>query len=147
LRVIVTDSGAGIPAEKQSGLFEPFNRLGREAGDIEGTGIGLTITSQIVAFLGGRFDFESQDGVGSSFWIDIPIADDQQTGPGAAEISALAEAGAGVEKSSGTILYVEDNQANLELMKTIIERIPDVEMIAAATPKTPSTSPATGFPI
>jgi len=130
LRVIVTDTGPGIPAQKQSGLFEPFNRLGREAGDIEGTGIGLTITSQIVELLGGQIDFQSQEGVGSSFWIDIPIAEDLQTGLGEAQISAPVEAEPGPENSSGTVLYVEDNQANLELMKTIIERIPDVELIA-----------------
>ena len=129
LRVTVT--GHGIPAEKQGGLFEPFNRLGREAGDIEGTGIGLTITSQIVELLGGRIGFESQEGVGSSFWIDIPIAEDQAPVLGAAEEPGLATVGPSVGKSSGTILYVEDNPANLELMKTIIERIPDVEMIAA----------------
>ncbi|MBT6289033.1 MAG: ATP-binding protein, partial [Rhodospirillaceae bacterium] len=54
--------------------FEPFNRLGREAGEIEGTGIGLTITKQIIELLGGEIGIESEAGAGASFWIDLPIS-------------------------------------------------------------------------
>ena len=73
LRIRITDTGPGIPKSKHAGLFEPFNRLGREAGEIEGTGIGLTITKQIIELLGGDIGIESEAGTGASFWIDLPI--------------------------------------------------------------------------
>ena len=74
-RIKVTDTGRGIPAEKQDDLFKPFERLGRESGAIEGTGIGLTITQQIIDLLNGQIGFESEVDKGSTFWIDVPIGD------------------------------------------------------------------------
>ena len=59
LRIRITDTGEGIPIDKQDDLFKPFERLGRETGEIEGTGIGLTITKQIIEFMGGAVGFES----------------------------------------------------------------------------------------
>ncbi|MDV7340366.1 PAS domain S-box protein [Terasakiella sp. A23] len=75
VRIKVQDTGPGIPEEKQDGLFKPFERLGLEAGHIEGTGIGLTITKQIIELLGGRIGFESDVGKGSVFWVDVPLRD------------------------------------------------------------------------
>jgi len=72
IRICVTDTGSGIDADKQAGLFEPFNRLGREVSQIEGTGIGLTITKQLVEKMDGRIGFKSDVGKGSSFWVDFP---------------------------------------------------------------------------
>jgi PAS domain S-box-containing protein len=75
IRISVIDKGNGIPKDKQSGLFVPFDRLGREAGEIEGTGIGLTITKRLVTALKGSIDFRSTEGEGSTFWIDVPISE------------------------------------------------------------------------
>lgn len=75
IRISVTDTGPGIPESKHENLFKPFDRLGREAGQIEGTGIGLTITSKLVVALGGKIDFKSTEGKGSTFWVDLPISD------------------------------------------------------------------------
>jgi signal transduction histidine kinase len=72
LRVTVSDSGIGIDTDKQAQLFEPFNRLGKETGEIEGTGIGLTITRQLVEAMNGRVGFESEPGKGSQFWVELP---------------------------------------------------------------------------
>ncbi|PHS78886.1 MAG: hypothetical protein COB59_04685 [Rhodospirillaceae bacterium] len=73
VRICIADTGVGIPLEKQPNLFVPFERLGRENGTIEGTGIGLTITKQLVEVLGGDIGFESTPDQGSLFWIDVPL--------------------------------------------------------------------------
>lgn len=74
LRISVEDTGSGIPIEKQSSLFKPFERLGREAGEIEGAGIGLILTKQTIELLGGRIGFESDEGKGSTFWVEVPLS-------------------------------------------------------------------------
>ena len=71
-RISVRDSGHGIEPKLLPGLFESFNRMGAEAGDIEGTGIGLVISKQLIEAMGGRIDVESVVGEGSTFWIEIP---------------------------------------------------------------------------
>jgi signal transduction histidine kinase len=81
LRLNVGDTGPGIPEAKWDQLFEPFNRLGRESGEIEGTGIGLSISKQIVEQMRGRIGFESREGVGSEFWIELPLAGQSQIEP------------------------------------------------------------------
>jgi PAS domain S-box-containing protein len=74
LRISVTDTGIGIPEEKQHDLFVPFDRLGREAGEIQGTGIGLTITKQLIELLGGKLGFQSEEDKGSTFTIEVPVS-------------------------------------------------------------------------
>jgi len=72
-RISVQDTGVGIPKEKWDGLFQAFNRLGAEKGEIAGTGVGLSICRQLIELMGGTIDFDSEVGVGSRFWIDIDL--------------------------------------------------------------------------
>jgi len=78
LRITVADSGLGIPEDMQSQVLEPFQRLGQEKSDLEGTGIGLTPTKRMVEDMGGRIGFRSAMGRGSEFWLDFPIIGEHQ---------------------------------------------------------------------
>ena len=75
LRFAVADTGIGIPRDKRGDLFRPFKRLGAETTEIEGTGIGLTITKKLMESMGGRIDFDSVPGEGSTFRVDLPLAE------------------------------------------------------------------------
>ncbi|MGZ8158798.1 MAG: hybrid sensor histidine kinase/response regulator [Methylobacter sp.] len=130
IRVSIKDSGAGLPPEKLAQLFQPFNRLGQETGNVEGTGIGLVVTKQLIELMGGAIGVDSTVGVGSEFWIELirdvtpQHADShklpKELAPQAQENTALF-----------TLLYVEDNPANLMLVEQIIDAYPQVHMLSA----------------
>ena len=132
--VTVKDTGAGIEPEKQELLFQPFNRLGAELSEIEGTGIGLIITKQLVELMGGSIGFFSEQNRGSEFWVSIPIEERRiqarnETGNQQKEISMRGT------KSNNTahksILYVEDNPANLRLVTQLLGRLPNLKLYTA----------------
>ena len=74
LRITVSDNGPGIDVARLNKIFEPFNRLGHEGGNISGTGIGLLISKQLIELMGGTLNIKSVVGQGSQFWIDLPKA-------------------------------------------------------------------------
>lgn len=134
-RVSVADTGPGIPRRKQEGLFVPFSRLGAENSGIEGTGIGLALTKRLAEMMGGSVGFESREGEGSSFWIELPFK--RQALNEQARASALSDADLehrslmlAAEKK---VLYVEDNPSNLRLMEALIEGVADVRLYSAHT--------------
>lgn len=132
LRLSVGDTGWGIPAERQAELFQPFSRLGRENGEIEGTGIGLTITRRLVEDMGGDIGFHSAEGEGSTFWVDLPLAAEPHSGAVSGEAGrggARGDAG----ESGRLLLYVEDNPANLALMEEIIDEVGGFVLSSAQT--------------
>lgn len=140
LRILVRDSGPGIPAEKKSELFEPFNRLGAENSAIEGTGIGLTLTRRIVEIMGGEVDFESELGKGSTFWIELPSETSRKDvfdrSPFDRSQGAASDSSAGVKPAPDrSVLYIEDNPANLKLVARILRRMPNIHLLTAYTPK------------
>jgi CheY-like chemotaxis protein len=131
LRLSVADTGSGISPEYSSQIFEPFNRLGREGGEIEGTGVGLAITKQLVEAMGGRIGYRSAFEVGSVFWVELPGK--QTNTPDTYE---KVDDSDGVESwvstaINATILYIEDNQANTNLMKKIAGRFEGLELLTA----------------
>lgn len=135
-RLAVADTGDGIPQEKQANLFVPFDRLGREAGTIEGTGVGLTITKRIAELLGGSIGFKSHPGAGSTFWMVVPHTPPQNL-PDLADINEASQPTADdVHKrmvGTKSILYVEDNDANMLLMKAVLGMFDGIDMVGAKT--------------
>jgi signal transduction histidine kinase/ActR/RegA family two-component response regulator len=132
IRLSVRDTGAGLAPEQLAQLFQPFNRLGRAAGAEEGTGIGLVVTKRLVDLMGGKLGVESTVGVGSVFWIELSLASAPQLQFRDAEHAAQARQGLPDGMPPRTVLYVEDNPANLELVEQLIARRADLRLLSAA---------------
>ena len=132
LRISVQDTGEGLSAEQRAQLFQPFNRLGQEASAEEGTGIGLVVSKQLVELMGGKIGVESTVGLGSLFWFELNLATKPQ--PVAGSTEPLAPLQADVQHGSAlhTLLYIEDNQANMQLVEQLIARRPDMRLLSAA---------------
>jgi signal transduction histidine kinase/ActR/RegA family two-component response regulator len=136
----VKDTGMGIAKERQAEIFQPFNRLGLENAAIEGTGIGLTVTKELVEMMGGEIGFESVPGEGSVFWVLLPLVETETMSNVSAEETAVTDEGCAigdtVVSSVCTVLYVEDNPANLDLMTAIFEDEMDLTLICANSGET-----------
>jgi PAS domain S-box-containing protein len=130
-RISVRDTGAGLSPENLAQLFQPFNRLGQEAGGVAGTGIGLVVTKRLAELMGGVLGVESTAGEGSVFWCDlISCAAPRlvvESGEAATFDVPPVQSGA----RPRTLLYVEDNQANMKLVEQLIARRPDIRLLTA----------------
>jgi PAS domain S-box-containing protein len=129
VRVNITDTGTGISPEKQKELFKPFERLGAETTEIEGTGIGLAIAKHLIDAMGGNIGVDSKPGKGSTFFVDLVSAEREITAM--KPLSLPTEDVKNTCPANRTLLYIEDNPANLKLMSKILSRRPDIRMLSA----------------
>jgi PAS domain S-box-containing protein len=123
--VDVIDAGPGMGPEQLEQLFQPFNRLGREHGPIEGTGIGLVISLRLAELMGGALSAKSQPGLGSTFTLELPRAASEPAVTQGDESEGLVEP-AGYRRR--LVIYVEDNETNAEVMRGILALRPQVQL-------------------
>ena len=133
IRIRVTDSGAGLSPEKLAQLFQPFNRLGQGVDGVAGTGIGLVVTKRLAELMGGVVGVESTVGVGSVFWCELLAAAEPQHKAQIAEVDQSPSPPMPAGLPQRTLLYVDDNPANLKLVEQLIARRPDLRLLTAST--------------
>ena len=123
VRISITDTGPGIDAASLHRLFVPFERLVADDSEIAGTGLGLALCKRLVDLMGGTITVDSTPGEGSTFHVNLKRTD----GP-----ALDAPAGAAAEaRPAATVLYIEDNLANLNLVEQIFERVGNIEIMSA----------------
>jgi signal transduction histidine kinase/ActR/RegA family two-component response regulator len=130
IRISVKDSGEGLTADQLTQLFQPFNRLGQEGNAEKGTGIGLVVCKRLVELMGGSIFASSTPGKGSVFSIELNLTTERQPVSAADSPMEIVSPGPG-DARLRTLLYVEDNPANLMLVEDLIARRPDVRFLSA----------------
>lgn len=129
IRISVSDTGLGLSPDMVARLFTPFERLGAEQGDVEGTGLGLALSKHLVEAMGGDIGVESEQGRGSTFWVELSTADEQM--PGLELLVTRPLFNIQVEEQARTMLYIEDNLSNLRLIEHILRKRPGINLITA----------------
>ena len=131
IRVSIRDTGAGLSPEQRGQLFQAFNRLGQENAGEQGTGIGLVVAKRLVELMGGVIGVESTVGVGSVFWFELSTVAEQEVSADAIPVAPVVQVKAIPGARQHTLLYVEDNPANLKLVEQIIARDPAIRLLTA----------------
>ena len=130
IRISIRDTGNGLIPEQIGQLFQPFNRLGQESNTVQGTGIGLVVSKRLIESMGGNIGVESTVGEGSVFWIEL-IRTAKPEYIQNEELPPIQTANTSSEEPKYTILYVEDNPANLMLVEDILARRNDIHLLTA----------------
>jgi len=131
IRVSVTDTGAGLPPDMLMQLFQPFNRLGQERSTEEGTGIGLVMSKRLVELMGGVIGVDSTVGLGSVFWFELNSTSAPELAVDSGGLPEIAPSQVHSGAPLRTLLYVEDNPANLKLIEQLIARRSDMRLLTA----------------
>jgi PAS domain S-box-containing protein len=131
IRISFKDTGAGLTPEKKAQLFQPFNRLGQEAGSVAGTGIGLVVTKQLVELMGGFLGADSTVGDGSVFWFELRSTPAPELKLVSPELPLIKLAIRPIDAPQKTLLYIEDNPANMKLVERLIDRRDDIKLLTA----------------
>ena len=131
IRISFKDTGAGLSPEKIAQLFQPFNRLGQEAGIVAGTGIGLVVTKQLVELMDGVMGVDSTVGQGSVFWVELRSTPAPELKVTAPEEAAPKLAIKPIDAPQKILLYIEDNPANMRLVERLIDRRTDIKLLKA----------------
>ncbi len=131
IRISVKDTGAGLAPEMLAQLFQPFNRLGQEATDEEGTGIGLVVSKRLVELMHGKIGATSKVGAGSVFWVEFIHASDAHSKLLQAATSKFIPMPISRDSRQSVVLYVEDNLANLQLIEQLLARCPGIQLLTA----------------
>ena len=121
VRISISDTGNGIKPEDITKLFQPFERIGADKTKIEGTGLGLVVVKELIEMMGGAVGVESEIDKGSTFWVELPVTEERKSykESGFQSENELLTHSPDHEKS-GTILYIEDNASNAELVEQIL---------------------------
>jgi CheY-like chemotaxis protein len=125
-RIKVSDTGAGIPSQKLQLLFTPFERLGAEGTAVEGTGLGLALSRGLAEAMGGSLGVVSEVDRGSTFWIELAPTDERE--PSAASEPSCRAAIRTLSRAA-TVLYIEDNSANVRLLQRVLDRRPGITLL------------------
>ncbi len=129
VEIAVTDTGIGMSEQQLNALFQPFNRLGRERSNLQGTGIGLVISQRLAELMGGALRARSSEGEGSSFILALPLVIDPDTVR--SDLDQLTPEQP--QYHTRLVHYVEDNETNVEVMRGILAQRPQVEMAVSVT--------------
>lgn len=125
LTLQVIDTGLGMTGAQLQRLFEPYNRLGREGSGVEGTGIGLVIARRLAEMMGGTLQAQSRAGAGSTFTLELPLAGAPAVASEAPTTTSTAQ------YRQRTVLYIEDNETNVEVMRGVLLQRPQVHLEVA----------------
>jgi CheY-like chemotaxis protein len=130
LDIEVADDGEGLTPEQLASLFQPFNRLGHERGEVEGTGLGLVISRRLAEAMNGVLTAASRPGQGSVFTLTLPAAPDQD---GVTHETLMASGLEEPRYRTRHVLYIEDNETNVVVMQGILSRRPQVQLAVQTT--------------
>ena len=137
VRISIRDTGLGINPEDIEKLFQPFERIGADKTETEGSGLGLMVVKKLMTAMGGSIGVESVPGEGCTFWVELPLVEIQTTGKGQKKekeklFSELQNANLKIALKTGTILYIEDNKQNTELVEQIIAgHLPEIRLFSS----------------
>lgn len=126
-RVTVRDHGPGIPADQRERLFAPFERLGKDSSTIEGSGLGLAVARGLTQAMGGSLTLQAGDGPGACFMLELPRA---QAPADMALPADTAAAAPPPQQTRATVLYIEDNLANVRLMERVLQARPLLRLVS-----------------